>query len=99
MRFLWHIAEPPFERHRVSLDRLALEKNFAGGGFDQPGDHFDGGGFTGAIRPEISCYPPYGRGKADIIDRYDAPEPLRHTAEFEHFVHLCSMLPLLLLVK
>ena len=41
-------------------------------GLDQPGDHLHGGGFAGAVRPQVAGDFAGARGEADVVHGGDA---------------------------
>ena len=50
MRLFGDVAHAAPVSEGVLLNRDGIEEDFAGGGFDESGDHFHGGGFAGAVR-------------------------------------------------
>ena len=54
VRFLRHVAEGGAIALEVEADALAFEEDLPGIGFEQAGDDFDGGGFTGAVGADVA---------------------------------------------
>jgi hypothetical protein len=74
MRLLGHITHTLLETKQVAADGPAIEENLAVRGLDQPGNHLHGGGFAGAVRPQVSGDLAGARLKAYVIHGRDATE-------------------------
>ena len=87
MRLFRHITHALLVRDQVALNGIAVEQNFAGGHLHQPGDHFHGGRFAGAVRPQVAGHLARRGRRTTSIDGEDAEESLRDVAKFErhHF--------------
>lgn len=84
IRFFWDVAEAAFEAGEVFADVATAEENGATCRSQQAGDHFDGGGFAGAIGAEVAGDFSGAEDEADVIDDCPAMEPAREVADFEH---------------
>ena len=82
MRLFGHVAHAALVGEQVALNGLAVEQDFAGGHFDESGDHFHGGGFAGAVRAEVAGDFAGPRGEGHVVDGGDAQKSLGDTAEF-----------------
>ena len=54
MRLFRHVAHALLPGDQIALNGNAVEQDFAGGHLHQPGDHLHGGGFAGAVRPQVA---------------------------------------------
>jgi hypothetical protein len=84
VRFFRDVAETPPVGDSMALDRLTVKQDLAGTGLDQSGDHFQSGGFAGAIGPQISGYLTGACDEADILYGGDAGVEFGDVAQFEH---------------
>ena len=87
MRLFGHVAHALLVGDQVAANGLAAEKDFARADLDQPGDHFHGGGFAGAVGAQVAGDFARWGGEADVIYGEDAGETLGDVAQFErhHF--------------
>src|ERR1039457_6992377 len=81
MRCLWAIR---------SRRMGSPSKRTARAGLDEPGDHFHGGGFSGAVGAQVTGDFARGGREADVIYGEDARETLGDVAQFER--HNCHLL-------
>ncbi len=54
MRLFGHVAHALLPGDQVAPDGFAVEQNLAAARLDEAGDHLHGGGFAGAVRPEVA---------------------------------------------
>src|ERR1017187_6353838 len=90
IRLLRHVAHALLVGDQVAPDGLAVKKDLARAGLDEPGDHFHGGGFSGAVGAQVTGDFARGGGEADVIYGEDARETLGDVAQFER--HNCRLL-------
>ena len=84
MRLFGHVAHALLVGDQVALDGFAVEKDLARGRLDQAGDHFHGGGFAGAVRPQVAGDFARAGGEADVVHGGDAGKSLGDVAQFKH---------------
>ena len=82
--FFGDVAEVGAEGGEVVVDVAAGEEDLAAGGLDEADDHFDGGGFAGAVGAEVAEDVAGGEGEADVFDGGDAAVGFGDVFEFEH---------------
>ena len=86
--FLGDVAEMGAEGGEVLVDVAAGEEDFAAGGLDEADDHLNGGGFAGAVGPEVAEDVAGGEGEADVFDGGDGTVGFGDVSEFEHGVEV-----------
>ena len=84
VRFLGDVAEAALEALEVAADVLAVEEDASAGGFEQAGEHLDGGAFAGAVGAEIAQDLAGADGEADAIHGGRSDEGLAEIESFEH---------------
>ena len=62
------------------MDAAAIEQDFPGRHPNEPGDHFQGGGLAGTIRPEITGDLARPRRKADVVYGGDSGKSFANVA-------------------
>lgn len=86
-----YYANLPGIFHALVKGADAVYVHAAGGGLQNAGKHFDGGGFSCAIFPNKANDFPIAYGKADIVnsplDGVFAGEQIPHSREFPLFLH------------
>ena len=90
MRLFGHVAHALLVGDQVALNGLAVEQDLAGGHLHQPGDHLHGGGFAGAVRPQVAGDLAGAGRKADVVDGGDPGESLANVAKFEHAPYVAN---------
>ena len=68
VRLFGDVAHAALVGDEVVLDGLAVEENFAGGHFDEAGDHLHGGGFAGAVGAEVAGDFAGAGGEGHVVD-------------------------------
>ncbi len=68
----------------MSLDIKAANAGAAGSGFDQPGQHLNGGGFAGCVGSQHRKKFPARHGQVDIIDRDQFAKSFEKVDKFNH---------------
>jgi hypothetical protein len=82
--FLGDIAEAALKALQVAADILAVEEHASAGGFQQSGEHLDGGAFAGTVGTEIAQDLTGTDGEADTIHSRGTDEGLGKIEGFEH---------------
>jgi len=83
IRLFRHVSHALLVGDEIAANGLAGEENFARPDLDQPGDHFHGSGFAGAVGAQVAGDFARGGGEADVIYGQDAREALGDVAQFE----------------
>src|SRR6202034_797840 len=84
VRLFRHVAQTSSKADEVVANVAAFIEDLAFGGMKQSGEHFDGGGFAGAIRAEIACDFAGAHREVDAVDDGGGAEPLGQIACFKH---------------
>ena len=86
---LWHYADLALNLHRVG-GKIQPEKLHATGrGCEQPGEHFNGGGFSRAIGAEEAEKVPRGDLQIDIVHSRQSAETTRQLLGHDGHVAHC----------
>ncbi len=89
---LGQYADPGLHRHRVLPHVVADDLDGALVGAEQPGDHGQGGGLPGPVRPDEADEPARGQFQIDSRDGDLLPEPLPEPPHaYGGHIHHCSL--------
>ena len=78
------VAHAPLVGREVFADGPAFKADLAEGRLDEAGDHFDGGGFAGAVGAEIAGDLAGEGGEADVLNDGNAGVAFEKSIHLEH---------------
>ena len=84
VRFFGDVAEATLEALEVAADVLAMKEDASAGGFEEAGEHLDGGAFAGSVGAEIAQDLTGADGEADAIHGGWSYERFAEIEGFEH---------------
>src|ERR1700689_1977433 len=84
VRLFRNVAHALLVCDRVALDGLAVEKDLSGVHLNEPGDPFHGGGFAGAVRPQVPGHFAGACRKTHTVNGGDAGKAFGNATQIKH---------------
>jgi hypothetical protein len=84
MRLLGDVSDTLLPTVQIAMDRNVAEQDLARGQIDHAGDHLNGGGLAGPVRPKVSRNLARPGSEADGAHGQAPRVSLRHVSQLEH---------------